>query len=165
MLSIYLTITVLDIIHHPVFYLNYDVSETEFCLRLLKPQRHRTCHVPVAGWRPEVNVTGSGSCPEVDVCINDVEPSGSSPRELVWLECQSSRKSDICILLSSTVISNLFSACHAYNQAVSSDWYIYATLGANHRHPTVRYHSVRDLSEPRSTQEISCHRRHVIYSS
>jgi hypothetical protein len=29
------TITVLDIIHHPVFDLKHDVSETGFCLRLL----------------------------------------------------------------------------------------------------------------------------------
>jgi hypothetical protein len=31
-----ITITILDIIHRPVFYLKYDVSETGFCLRLQK---------------------------------------------------------------------------------------------------------------------------------
>jgi hypothetical protein len=31
---IYITITILDIIHRPVFYLTYKVSETSFCLRL-----------------------------------------------------------------------------------------------------------------------------------
>jgi hypothetical protein len=29
-----ITITILDIIQRPVFYLKYDVSETAFCLRL-----------------------------------------------------------------------------------------------------------------------------------
>jgi hypothetical protein len=29
-----MTITILDIIHRPVFYLKHDVSETEICLRL-----------------------------------------------------------------------------------------------------------------------------------
>jgi hypothetical protein len=28
------TITILDIIHRPVFYLKHDVSDTEFCLHL-----------------------------------------------------------------------------------------------------------------------------------
>jgi hypothetical protein len=28
------TITILDVIQRPVFYLKHDVSETEFCLRL-----------------------------------------------------------------------------------------------------------------------------------
>jgi hypothetical protein len=28
------TITILDVIHRPVFYLKHDVSETEFCLCL-----------------------------------------------------------------------------------------------------------------------------------
>jgi hypothetical protein len=30
-----ITITIVDIIHRPVFYLNYNVSETGFCLHLL----------------------------------------------------------------------------------------------------------------------------------
>jgi hypothetical protein len=29
-----ITVTILDIMCHPAFYLKYDVSETEFCLRL-----------------------------------------------------------------------------------------------------------------------------------
>jgi hypothetical protein len=29
-----ITITILDIIHRPVFYLKYDISETGICLRL-----------------------------------------------------------------------------------------------------------------------------------
>jgi hypothetical protein len=33
-LFINITITILDIIYHPVFYLKHDVSETTFCPRL-----------------------------------------------------------------------------------------------------------------------------------
>jgi hypothetical protein len=33
-LSLLLIITIVDIIHHPVFHLKHDVSETWFCLRL-----------------------------------------------------------------------------------------------------------------------------------
>jgi hypothetical protein len=29
-----ITVTILDIIHRPVFYLNLNISEAEFCLRL-----------------------------------------------------------------------------------------------------------------------------------
>jgi hypothetical protein len=36
----YITIKILDIIHCPVFYLRYDVSETEFCFRLQMEPTH-----------------------------------------------------------------------------------------------------------------------------
>jgi hypothetical protein len=35
-----ITITILDIIHRPVFYLKYNFSETEFCLRLQVEPTH-----------------------------------------------------------------------------------------------------------------------------
>jgi hypothetical protein len=35
-----MTITILDIIHRPASYIKYNVSETEFCLRLqVKPTK------------------------------------------------------------------------------------------------------------------------------
>jgi hypothetical protein len=68
-----------------------------------------------------VDGTGSGSCPIAGSGISGVEPSDSAARELVWLDCQSTRKSDVCVLLSPVLMSDLFSACHTYNQAVSFD--------------------------------------------
>jgi hypothetical protein len=68
-----------------------------------------------------VDGTGSESCPMAGSGLSGVESPGSAAGEFVWLDCQSARKSSTCILLSSILISNLLSACHAYNQPDSFD--------------------------------------------
>jgi hypothetical protein len=67
-----------------------------------------------------VDGTGSGSCPVAPgLGVRGVESPGSAAGDLVWLECESARKSGTSILLPPILISNLFSACLAYNQADS----------------------------------------------
>jgi hypothetical protein len=44
-----ITITMFDIIHHPVFYLKHDISETQFCLcpQVVPTQTQSTELVPI----------------------------------------------------------------------------------------------------------------------
>jgi hypothetical protein len=67
-ININITITILDIVHRPVFYLKRDVSETGFCLRLQAEPTHlgpivkaTLCHrTPASQSQTQSHITTDG---------------------------------------------------------------------------------------------------------
>jgi hypothetical protein len=79
----FITITILDIIHRPVFYLKHNVSETPFCLRLQveNNQVHPTdrvslCLRTLATTALELFLGPTESNPDLWICSQELWPLG-----------------------------------------------------------------------------------------
>jgi hypothetical protein len=116
MVLICITITILGIIHRPVFYLKHDVSETEFCLRLEVEPTHLGPIDPDWNEREELYLLGQTEYVPGRWIMSRIE--------IAKLTYHPHKPTDLVILLTTWISTNLW-VSHITQAKLRMKHYVY----------------------------------------